>query len=72
MAQVLERWWFAVESAAARTCREAGARVTTNFVVLDLVTAICDARDTRRLEVVAAGWPLLSGGSRLLIGISVA
>ena len=58
-AGVLGRRGFAVESAAARICREAGARVTTNIFVrdLDLGAPIADAR---RLEVVADGLPQLA------------
>ena len=64
-AGVLGRCGFTVESAAARTCREAGARVTTNIFVrdLDLGAPIADAR---RLEVVADGLPL-HGGRQLAI-----
>ena len=53
----LVRRGFAVESAAARVCREAGGRVTTNMLVreLDLYVPVADAR---RLEVVADGLPL--------------
>ena len=68
----LECWGgrgFAVESAAARICREAGARVTTNIFVrdLDLGAPIADAR---RLEVVADGLPL-HGGRQLASGVDV-
>ena len=44
----------AVENAAARICREAGGRVTTNAMVGPHVD------DGRRLEVVADGLPLFS------------
>ena len=56
---------FSVESAAARVCREAGARVSTNVFVRDLDLAVV-GQDGRRLEVVADGLPLL-GGARLAI-----
>ena len=64
-AGVLGRRGNAVESAAARICREAGARVTTNIFVrdLDLGAPITDAR---RLEVVTDGLPL-HGGRQLAI-----
>ena len=55
---------FSVESAAARVCREAGVRVSTNVFVRDLDIPGC--RDTRRLEVVADGLPLF-GGAQLAI-----
>ena len=51
---------FAVESAAARVCREAGGRVTTNMLVreLDLHVPVAYAG---RLEVVVDGLPLFVG-----------
>ena len=52
---------FALESAAARVCREAGARVSVNQFVRDLDIAAPNAADTRRLEVVADGLPLFHG-----------
>ena len=55
-AGVLGRRGFAVESAAARICREAGARVSTNVLMRDLDLL----GDTRRLEV-ADGLPIFSG-----------
>ena len=54
---VLGRRGFAVESAAAQTCREARGRVTTNVMVRDLDLAASNVRDARRLEVVD-GLPL--------------
>ena len=57
---------FALESAAARICREAGARVTTNVFVRDLDMGVPNALDDRRLEVVADGLPL-HGGAQLAI-----
>ena len=54
---------FALESVAARICREAGGRVRTNMLVrdMDLDVPIADAR---RLEVVVDGLPL-QGGAQL-------
>ena len=51
---------IAVKSAAARICREAGARVTTNVLMRGLDVGVPVA-DTRRLEVVADGLPLFGG-----------
>ena len=51
-----------LESAAARVCREAGARVTTNVLVRDLDLGAPEATGARRLEVVADGLPLFGGG----------
>ena len=56
---------FSVESAAARVCREAGARVSTNVFVRDLDLPVL-GHDGRRLEVVADGLPLF-GGAQLAI-----
>ena len=53
-AGVLGRREVAVESAAARICRE-GARVTTNVMVRDMDLAAPSPRDARRLEIVADG-----------------
>ena len=53
---------FSVESAAARVCREAGARVSTNVFVRDLdLPVVGQDLDGRRLEVVADGLPLSIG-----------
>ena len=57
-AGVLGRRCFAVESAAARICREGGARVTTNSMVRDMDLAALNPGDARRLEIVADGLPL--------------
>ena len=57
-AGVLGRKGWVLESAAARVCREGGARVRTNVFVR--------APDGRRLEVVVDGRPLF-GGSQLAI-----
>ena len=48
-------------SAAARVCREAGARVTENVLVGDLDILAPDAADERRLEVIADGLPSFHG-----------
>ena len=53
-------------SPAARVCREAGARVSTNVFVRDLDIAMFNMVDSRRLEVVADGLPLF-GGAQLAI-----
>ena len=58
---VLGRKGFALESAAARVCREAGARVTENVLVRDLDIFAPDAADERRLEVIADVLPLFHG-----------
>ena len=61
-AGLLARRGFAVEMAAAKVCREAGARVTTNVLVRDLDLGVPHpALDGRRLEVVAEGLPLFGG-----------
>ena len=65
-AGVLGRRGFAVESAAARICREGGARVTTNAMVRDMDLAALNPGDARRLEIVADGLPLF-GGAQLAI-----
>ena len=51
----LGRRGFALESAAARVCREAGGRVVTNMFDMPV------AGDNRRLEVVVDGLPLHGG-----------
>ena len=53
---------YAVESVAARICWEAGERFATNVFVRD----VHNARDARRLEVVADGLPLF-GGAQLTV-----
>ena len=58
---VLGRRGCALESAAARICREAGARVSTNIFVRDLDLAPLGGVDGRRLEVVAEGLPVFHG-----------
>ena len=57
---VLGRRGFAVESAAARICREGGARVTTNRMIRDMDLGV-PITDGRRVEVVADGLPLFGG-----------
>ena len=46
-----------VESAPARSCREAGGRVTTNVRVRDLDVTVPNALDGLRLKVVGTGCP---------------
>ena len=65
-AGVLGRRGFAVESAAARICREAGGRVRVNVFVRDMDLIMPNANDGRRLEVVVDGLPLF-GGRQLAI-----
>ena len=58
---VLGRRGFALESAAARVCQEAGGRVLVNVAVRDLDIGVPDRKDDRRLEVVADGLLLFHG-----------
>ena len=67
---MLGRRGFAVESAGARICREAGARVTTNMMVRDLDLPMPRANDSRRLEIVADGLPLF-GGVQLAVDMTL-
>ena len=62
---VLGRRGFAIESAAARICREAQGRVATNVLVRDLDIPV-PVNDGRRLEVVVDGLPLF-GGAQLAV-----
>ena len=55
-AGVLGRRRYALESAAARICREAGARVTTNVMVRDL-----DLLPLHQVDALADGLPLFHG-----------
>ena len=55
-----------MERAAARICREAGARVTTNTRLVDLNLEHLDRQDDRRIEVIANGLPL-RGGNQLAV-----
>jgi hypothetical protein len=50
-----------LERAAARICREAGARVTTNTSVADLNIPSVHRLDDCRIEVIANGLPLWGG-----------
>ena len=59
--RVLGRRGYPLESAAARVCREAGARVSSNVLVRDLDILPLDRQDGRKLEVVADGLPLFHG-----------
>ena len=61
VAGVLGQRGFTLESAAARVCREAGAKVSLDVRVQDMDLARPDALDNRRLEVVADGLPLFQG-----------
>ena len=57
----LGRRAFAVESAGARICREAGGRVAVNVMVRDMDIAAPDPRDGRRLEIEVDGLPSFGG-----------
>ena len=59
-----------MESVAARICREAGGRVTTNVMVRDMDLVRPDVHDTRRLEVVVDGLSLF-GGVQLAVDTTV-
>ena len=61
-AGVLGRRGFAVENAAARICREAGGRVSTNVWVRDL--------DLRCPSMMHAGWRLLLMGCHSMAALS--
>ena len=63
VAGVLGRRGFAVESAAARVCCEAGGRVTTNVRIQDMDIVAPNRVDERRVEVLADG--LLFHGAQL-------
>ena len=65
-AGVLGRRGFAVESAGARICREAGGRVVANALLRDLDLVAPNPRDQRRLEILADGLPLF-GGAQLAV-----
>ena len=69
-AGVLGRRGFALESATARVCREAGGRVTQNVMVRDLDLAEPQPADGRRLEVVVDGLPLF-GGCQLAVDATI-
>ena len=63
---MLGRRGFALESTAARICREAGGRVRTNVLVRDMDLPEPGVADARRLEVVVDGLPL-RGGAQLAV-----
>ena len=65
-AGLLGRRGFAVESAAARVCWEAGGRVAVNVMVRDMDLTLPNAHDARRLEVLVDGLQLY-GGAQLAI-----
>ena len=58
---VLARRGFALESAAARICREARGRVRRNAFVRDLNLDAVPPTDGRRIEVVVDGLPMFHG-----------
>ena len=55
-----ERRGFALESAVARVCREAGARVSVNVFLRDLDLPV-GAMDQRWIEVIVEGLPVFHG-----------
>ena len=55
-----------MEKAAARVCREAGARVAENVLLHALNVPALSNRDNRQIEVVANGLPLF-GGAQLAV-----
>ena len=65
-ASVLQKRGEPLEKAAARICREAGARVLENKLLRDLNVDGVGAGDGRRLEVIANGVPLC-GGAQLAV-----
>ena len=65
-----ERRGWALESVAARVCREGGASVRANVFVRDMHLAEHNRLDSGRLEVVAVGLPLV-GGVQLAIGTTM-
>ena len=62
----LGRRGFALESALARVCREAGGRVATNLFVRNMDHGVPSAGDNKRLEVVVDGLHLF-GGAQLAV-----
>ena len=62
---MLGRRGFALESVAARICREAGGRVRTNMFLRDMDLPL-PVGDARRLEIVVDGLPL-RGGAQLAV-----
>ena len=65
-AGVLGRRGFAVESAGARMCREAGGRVVFNAMLRDFDLGAPNPLDSRRVEILADGLPLF-GGAQLAV-----
>ena len=63
---MLGRRGFALESAAARICREAGGRVAANLFARNMDLGLPRAGDNSRLEVVVDGLPLY-GGAQLAV-----
>ena len=59
-----------MEQAAARVCREAGARVDENVLLASLNLNGISARGRRRIEVVANGLPLWRG-AQLAIDVTL-
>ena len=59
-----------LERAAARMCREAGARVTTNTWLTDLNLDHIHRQDDRRIEVIANGLPIW-GGAQLAVDTTI-
>ena len=59
-----------LERAAARMCREAGARVTTNTLLTDLNLDHIHRQDDRRIEVIANGLPIW-GGAQLAVDTTI-
>ena len=59
-AGVLAVWGAPLEWAAARVCREAGARVASNVRIRDM-NPDAPATDARRIEVLANGLPIWQG-----------
>ena len=62
--------WIPLERAAARMCRAAGARVTTNTLLTDLNIDHIHRQDDRRIEVIANGLPI-SGGAQLAVDTTI-
>ena len=61
LASVLGRRGFALESAAARVCHEAGAGVSTDVFLRDLDLVGMCVQDQRRIKVIAEGLPIFHG-----------
>jgi hypothetical protein len=60
-AGVLRSRGEALERAATRVCREAGARVTTHTLLSDLNVPSVDRFDNRRIEIIANGYHYTKG-----------